>query len=130
MKHNYQIKELPVINNHKLITVTRRDLTPGYQSVQSSHAIVNFAIHHPDLFKQWHEQSNYLAQLSVENLSQLSLLCSKLDDKGILYVPFYEPDLDNQLTAICIEPTDAARRITSSLPLMLKELNKPALNFV
>ena len=33
---------------------------------------------------------------------------------------FYEPDLDNDLTAIAIEPSSKARRMVSSLPLMLK----------
>ena len=33
---------------------------------------------------------------------------------------FYEPDLDNDLTAIAIEPSSRARRLVSSLPLMLK----------
>lgn len=41
--------------------------------------------------------------------------------KGIKVVPFYEPDMDNQLTAICLEPCEQSRKITSSFPLMLKQ---------
>jgi len=33
---------------------------------------------------------------------------------------FNEPDIDNQLTAIAFAPSEEARKLTSSLPLMGK----------
>jgi hypothetical protein len=51
-------------------------------------------------------------------------LRDKFKNSDILYSCFYEPDLDNQLTAIAIEPTDNARKLVSNLPLLLKEYIK------
>jgi len=104
-------------------------LSAGYQAVQSSHAIADFAIQFPAIFKKWHEESNYIIQLSVDSKFDLEQLIDKLEKNNIKFVPFYEPDLDNQLTAICIEPCEQARRITSSIPLMLKELNQKVLAY-
>ena len=111
-------------HNQKLTTVTRRDLSPGYQAVQSAHSIADFAIQHPQEFKDWHENSNYLCQLSVENEEELAKLAFKAEAKGIKITRFYEPDLNDQLTSICLEASDSTRRVTSNLPLMLKELNQ------
>lgn len=33
---------------------------------------------------------------------------------------FYEPDIDNQLTAACFEPSEASKKLLSTLPLALK----------
>lgn len=104
--------------------MTRRDLSPGYQAVQSSHALIEFILKHPELSGKWHEESNYLGQFSVADEEQLYLLLEKARSKGLKVVPFYEPDIDNQLTAIALEPTAEARRLTSQLPLMLKEFNQ------
>ena len=87
--------------------------------------MIDFVLKYPADSLAWHKQSNYLCQLSVENEEALYKLMDKADIKGIKYVAFREPDLDNQLTAICFEPTVAAKKLTSSLPLMLKE--KPTL---
>jgi hypothetical protein len=41
---------------------------------------------------------------------------------------FYEPDLNNELTAITIQPTQEARKVVSSIPLMFKEYRKEVTN--
>jgi len=46
-----------------------------------------------------------------------------LQQSNIKYSIFREPDIDNQITAIAIEPSDKTRRLLSNLPLMLKEYN-------
>ncbi len=69
----------------------------------------------------WHRDSNYVALLAAKDEEELNKLIEKAKEKGIKFVAFYEPDIDNQLTAVCFEPTDAARRLTSSIPLALKE---------
>ena len=51
-------------------------------------------------------------------------MADKLSQKGILFSKFYEPDLGNELTAIALEPSSKARRVVSSVPLMLKEYRK------
>ena len=103
-----------------MTVVTRRDLDPGYQLVQSAHAIANFVIYNPVEAKKWHEESNYIVSLSTENEQSLKNLISKLESKEITHVVFREPDIDNQITAVAIAPCDETRRLTSSFPLALK----------
>lgn len=81
---------------------------------------------YPELAKDWHQNSNYLCQLSVMDEEALYKLVDKAERKGITYVPFFEPDIGNQLTAIAIEPTDEARKLVRNLPLMLSELQVSA----
>jgi len=100
--------------------VTRRDLDPGYQLVQSAHAVADFVLEHPAEAKEWHEQSNYIVCLSTENELSLIDLISKLTRNGIKHTIFREPDIDNQITSVAIAPCEEARRMTSSLPLALK----------
>lgn len=95
------------------------------QAVQSSHAIVDFILKYPAEAHKWHKDSNYIVQLSVGTEKELEELATTAEAKGITVVRFFEPDLDNALTAICMEPAELTRKITSSLPLMLKEI-KPA----
>jgi len=90
--------------------------------VQSTHSALNFAIEYPDIFKTWQKESNYIAQLSVADKYELQKLADKAEYKGIKVTRFYEPDLHNQLTAICLEPSMDSKRVCSNLPLMLKEL--------
>lgn len=59
--------------------------------------------------------------LTVKNEQELNILISKLEKFKINFSVFREPDIDNQVTAICIEPSEASRRITSSLPKMLRD---------
>jgi len=99
-------------------------LDPGSQSVQSNHASIEFIFEHPELANDWYNISKYLVQLSVKTHKDLLELADKLSQKGILFSKFYEPDLGNELTAIALEPSSKARRVVSSVPLMLKEYRK------
>jgi hypothetical protein len=81
-----------------------------------------FIIEHPEVSNLWYKDQ-YLAQLSVENEEELYSLISKLEKNHLRFVVFREPDIENQITAIAIEPSDKTRRLTSSMPLMLKEYN-------
>ena len=107
---------------YKLISVTRNDLTPGYQSVMAAHALIQFQHDYPEISKDWSKYP-YLALLSVKNEEELSNLISKLEKSKIKFSVFRESDIDNQITSICIEPSDASRRATSSLPKMLRDLS-------
>ena len=112
-------------NNSKLIVVTRKDLpSPGSQASQILHAAIEFIYEHPELANDWYNISKYLVLLSVNNQKDLLELTDKLSQKGILFSKFHEPDLDNELTAIALEPSSEARRVVSSVPLMFKELRK------
>ena len=106
----------------KLRVVSRRDLPIPYQAVQSGHAAIDFQHEHPELAKEWQTKSNYLAFLTVADEEQLIKLISKAILTGIKHTVFREPDIDNQITAVAFEPSEASRKLTSSCPLLGKEL--------
>lgn len=105
---------------HKLTVITRRDITPGYQAIQSAHSVAQFIFDYPYIAQKWNSNP-YLAGLSVENEQELKQLIEKLQKTNLKYSIFRESDIDDQITAICIEPSEETRRLTSSMPLMLKE---------
>ena len=100
----------------------------GSQSVQSTHASIEFIYEHTELANNWYNISKYLVQLSVKNQKDLLELVDKLNQKGILFSKFHEPDLGNELTAIALEPSSEARKVVSSIPLMFKEYRKEVTN--
>lgn len=110
------------IKNNKLIVVTRRDLPLAYQAVQAAHAAIDFQHGHSTEAKDWHKNSNYLIFLTVANEDELKQLILKAAERYIKITPFREPDIDNELTAIAFAPSEASRKITSSLPLFGKEV--------
>lgn len=107
--------------NQKLVIITRRDLLPGYQAVQASHCGIDFQHQHPEIAKKWNEQSNYLIILSVENEVQLLKYLEKFKFYNLKTTVFREPDIENQVTAIAVEPGEKTRKLCSRLPLALKE---------
>ena len=90
--------------------------------MQSAHAAIDFQHEHPDEARQWQTKSNYLALLTVADEEALIKLITKAILMGIKHTIFREPDLDNAITAVAFEPTDAAKKLTSSCPLMGKEV--------
>jgi hypothetical protein len=74
------------------------------------------------LAKEWQTKSNYLAFLTVADEEQLIKLISKAILTGIKHTIFREPDIDNQITAVAFEPSEASRKLTSSCPLLGKEV--------
>lgn len=89
----------------RLYVVCDEGLPTGHQVAQSGHALVAFALGHPELVRAWHEGSNNLVCLQAPELEEVA---AGLERRGLTVVRFHEPDLDGQLTAICAEP--AARR--------------------
>jgi len=85
------------------------------------HALREFAKDHPDIDKEWFEKSNYLGFLSVKDEHELIKLAESALAKGIKFSIFREPDIDNQITAIAIEPGQKSKKLCSNLQLGLKE---------
>lgn len=108
-----------LLENRHLYVVTRRDLSNGYQGVQSLHAALEFAIQYPTITASWNTHSNYLAFLSVDNEEELEMLFERALSERIPVVDFREPDIGNQLTAIAISPGAVSKEITAPLSLAL-----------
>ena len=89
---------------------------------QGIHSSIQFTFEHPEIAKEWYKNP-YLAALSAQDEKSLKSIIKKAKEKGIKYSIFREPDINNQIAAIALEPSDATRRLTSNLPLTLKEFN-------
>lgn len=99
----------------RMYVLVRQDLAETYRMVQGAHAVAQYALNGLNatiqdnnsiycnvFFKEWKNQ--YLIFLGVPNYISLKEWKNKLDERGKTFSAFYEPDLDNQLTAIaCIE---------------------------
>ena len=100
-----------------MITVSRRDLTPGQQAVQSSHAAIDFIFSYPKAALEWHKDSNYFIALTVADEHSLKVLSAKMHFQGITIIEFCEPDLDNALTAIAFFSSERTKKFTDKLLL-------------
>ena len=115
-----KVSKVSIKDGDKLYLVTREDLSPGYQAVQACHALRQFVADHPEIDKEWFTQSNYLALLVVKNLDDLVKLQNDAQNLGLRVSVFDEPDIDNQITAIAIEPHPKSQELCRSLSLALK----------
>jgi len=119
-KHPDKNKVYAIKKGDKLFLVTRRDISGGYQAVQSCHALRQFGAEHPDVDAEWYTVSNYLALLSVENEVELMKLITRASDLKLKWSAFREPDVGGMITAIAIEPGPKSQALCKSLPLALK----------
>jgi len=101
----------------KLYIVLRSDLKPGLQLAQCAHAMRAFTHAHPDLDAAWFAGSNNLAVLAVPDEPALVALGERAAALGLRTAAFHEPDLEDSVTAISLEP--GARRLVCRLPLAL-----------
>lgn len=102
-----------------MVVITRRDLTNGYQSQQSTHSALAFAYKFPNIIKNWEEVSGSIICLQVNNEDELKKLSDKLK-KYTDVVDFYEPDLNDELTSICLYADESVRKKVRYLPLLGK----------
>jgi peptidyl-tRNA hydrolase len=95
----------------KMYVIVRKDLSTSQQAVQAGHALAEYLLHGP--YFRWKNET--LIYLGVKGLRQLKNLKRKLDDHGIKYVEFHEPDLNNEVTAIA---SDQECKIFKQLKLL------------
>lgn len=88
----------------KMFVLVRNDLSKSQQGVQGGHALAQFALDHPYDFKEWGNQTIVYLKTEVDTLEVLS------NEVGDTISRFYEPDIDNQLTALAIYGPDAEAR--------------------
>jgi len=106
---------------YPLVIVTRRDLRPGQQACQAMHAARAYAALDPDGERQWHEKSNTIVFVSVENEAALAAMLAESLGDGVKVAFFREPDLDNAMTAIALEPHARSSKRVRGLKLALAE---------
>lgn len=104
----------------RLYIAVRADLTPGMQLAQAVHTAFQFLHEHPSVVEPWLITSNYLVIVSVPDENALLDLITEASKRGLLRSATREPDLDNEATAIAIQPGPEARRLCAQLPLALK----------
>ena len=88
---------------------------------QAVHASFHFSHDHPNLVSPWIIQSNFLVVVGVPDEDALLDLIAEASRRGITRTAVREPDLDNEATAVALEPGDAARKLCATLPLALKQ---------
>jgi peptidyl-tRNA hydrolase len=98
----------------------REDLKPGAQAVQGMHAAICFSRVYKERCGEWYRNSEHIAFLAVKDEKELDALLQQAVEMHILAVEFREPDFDNQLTAICLEPGDKTKKLCSHLKLALR----------
>lgn len=96
----------------KLYVVVKQALLAGLKIPQALHAFRAFQTAFPVLENYWHQEHNNIVVLQVEDLEALT---GRLEAANLRLAKFREPDRDDELTAICVEPN--AQRMLSNLAL-------------
>lgn len=95
--------------------------------MQPAHALAQFAIENPEIFADWHENHKNLIVLAVEDEVQLQMLWLKAKQKHVNVSAFQEPDINDELTALALEPCEDTYKMTSNIPLALRKIEPLAL---
>jgi hypothetical protein len=89
----------------KLYVLISNDLDPIYECVQGGHAVAQWLLDNKDS-QTWNNQ--YLIYL----IADVKKWEFKLNSMGISHSCFYEPDLNNVLTAIAVEaPSEIFKKL-------------------
>jgi|WetSurMetagenome_2_1015567.scaffolds.fasta_scaffold288832_1 hypothetical protein len=87
----------------KMYVLVRNDLASTYKNVQGAHALALFAMEHSKEFQEWNNTT--LVFLGAGNLKDIREWILKLTKRKKVFSVFYEPDLDDQTTAIACYDT-------------------------
>lgn len=107
----------------KLYLVTRADLRHGSQAAQLVHGMASFARDHHSKFVEWERTSNTVVCLAVPDETALHALLDKAHrvsakrEGGFAISTFREPDFDDALTCVVLEPSEELTRICGGIPL-------------
>jgi peptidyl-tRNA hydrolase len=71
--------------------------------------------------RAWVEDSNFLVVVAVPDELALAELAARAGEEGLAASIVREPDLENTITAVALQPGDEARRLCANFPLALKE---------
>lgn len=83
----------------RIYSLTRKDMSQGQKAVQSGHAIAQYIIdHNPHQNGLWSNGS--IINLELGSEKSLKKWIKKLEELGIKYSIFREPDMNNEITSI------------------------------
>ncbi len=108
----------------KLYIIVRKDISAGDILAQACHCAIEFSLEHHLITKSWHDISNYIVILEIQNEIELINLIQKASDKKINFSLFREPDMDNQITAIALAPGIDSKKLCSNLSLAFKKIGE------
>lgn len=91
----------PLTAASKLYIVVLRALSTGLKIAQACHALRAFTDQHADIDADWYATSNNIVVLQADDLPTLA---DRMDALGLAVARFHEPDRDDELTALCVEP--------------------------
>jgi len=99
----------------KLYVLVRKDLDYSSPAVQAGHATAEFCLR-SRFSTIWN--NHILVYLQVENLKKLKNWLFKFEKRNIETSVFYEPDLNNEMTAFCALVNEEDSGFLSSLNLL------------
>jgi len=88
-----------------MYVLVRLDLSETYRLVQGAHALAQYALDQPPLFRIWGNAT--IVFLGVRNLIDMRCWEQTLLEAGKRFSAFHEPDLDSHVTAIACFDTGA-----------------------
>ena len=79
---------------------------------------MEFCLAYPELAKEWHDKSNYIVILAVDDEDELISIMQKAEARNIWFACFNEPDLDDEVTAVVLEPGVDSRKLSGNIKLV------------
>lgn len=101
----------------RLYVIVRGDLPPGARVAQAVHGFRQFVADHPEIEKEWFENSNTIVILQARDEAHICTLADRAEMYGVPKAIFREPDLHDQATCLVLAPTPPTRKICRDLPL-------------
>ena len=81
-----------------MYVISRKDLDKfgqSYKYVQGMHAVSEYLLNY-----QTNWENGTIVALGIDDIFKLEFLKNKLKSQNIIFSEFYEPDINNELTAI------------------------------
>ena len=98
----------------KLYVLVRKDLSKSQQAVQGGHAVAEYLLH--GRLSSWNNGT--LVYLAMHDEDDLKSWGEVFDIMGAWWVPYREPDRNNELTAIAALLDEDEQKVVSDLRLL------------
>lgn len=84
---------------------------------QVAHAAIQFSLEWHSLTARWNDDSNNVVVVGVADEAALAGVAARAVEEGIVRTIVREPDLDNTICAVALQPGTDAQRICANFPL-------------